>query len=144
MAYNRFDNRRGKKSIEDITKNGSLKSLKEREEYKSKVNEINYKWGVDSPTHLELEGLKPTLGFELETIDGAIPASDQEGLNVAAVHDGSLRGSNGEDPEGGEYVTGVMYGDKGFHHLQRICNVLQKHCRIDRRCGRMNATLLSN
>lgn len=133
--YNRFDNRRGKKSIEDITNPSELKNAKERESYKSKVNNINYEWGVDSPTHLELEGIKPTLGFELETIDGAVSNAEASTLNLAAVHDGSLRGPNGEDPEGGEYVTGVMYGDKGFLHLQKICNVLQRNCKIDKRCG---------
>src|SRR5690606_36983045 len=49
--------------------------------------------------------------------------------------DGSLRANPGEDPTGGEYVTGVLYGDAGFKHFYDICKVLNQHCDIDHRCG---------
>lgn len=135
MAYTRFNNRKSKRKIEELvdvaraTREGSL------ERYKSKVNSDNYQWGVDSPTHLELEGMKYTLGIEIETINGSVPESVYRTLNLEAVHDGSLRGPNGEDPEGGEYVTGVLYGDMGLKHLYKICNSLNKYCEIDKRCG---------
>lgn len=135
MPYNRFNNRRSKRRVEDIIDIKEASSRGQLEAYKAKVNSENYKWGTDSPTHLEFEGHKYTLGFEIETIDGAIPTSIAETLNVDAVHDGSLRGPNGEEPEGGEYVTGVMYGDMGLKHLHKICNTLQKYCEIDKRCG---------
>lgn len=133
MAYEQFQQSRGKKSIGDLVTSKS--QSKEKDELIAKINAENYKWGTDSPTHLELEGLKPTLGFEIETINGPVPLSARKYLNVSAVHDGSLRGPNGEDPQGGEYVTGVLYGDMGFKQLNLLCNTLQKHCEIDRRCG---------
>lgn len=135
MPYKKFNNKVGKQTVEQIVDVRQAISAGKLEAYKAKVNAHNYKWGVDSPTHLELEGLKYTLGFEIETINGALPDSVYKELNLEAVHDGSLRGPNGEDPEGGEYVTGVMYGDMGLKHLYKICNALNKYCDIDKRCG---------
>lgn len=134
MAYERFNQRKSKQTIDKYLK-GKVINQSERDALIKKLNEENYKWGTDSSSHLELEGQKPTLGYEIETINGTVPASVREYLNVEAVHDGSLRGPNGEDPEGGEYVTGVLYGDHGFQQLNKLCNILQKHCKIDRRCG---------
>lgn len=122
MAYTGFNNTKSKLVLKS---GGNV----------METNSYNYKWGMDSPTHLELEGIKPTLGFEIETIKGEVPKSEYADLNIDAVHDGSLRGPNGEDPTGGEYVTGVMYGDMGFKHLHKVCNVLNKYCDIDKRCG---------
>lgn len=135
MAYKRFNNRVGKKTLEDFISVEAAKQSNSLDKYIAKVNKHNFEWGVDSPTHLELEGLTPTLGFEIETINGALPDSVWQKLNLEAVHDGSLRGPNGEDPQGGEYVTGVMYGDMGFKHLYKICQELNKYCDIDKRCG---------
>lgn len=135
MSYNRFNNRRSKRNIESLVDVKEAMKQGRLEEYKAKLNSENYKWGTDSPTHIELEGLKPTLGFEIETIKGSLEPEVYNELNLEAVHDGSLRGPNGEDPTGGEYVTGVLHGDMGLKHLYKICNVLNKSCDIDKRCG---------
>lgn len=35
----------------------------------------------------------------------------------------------------GEYVSGVLIGDAGIMHLQKVCNELNKRCEIDRKCS---------
>lgn len=137
MPYRQFNNTYKKKTVEDVVGKevaGNI-SVKEYQELKASVFKENVKWGVDSATHLELEGLKPTLGFELETISGSLNAEEAANLNVAAVHDGSLRPAGGGDPQGGEYVTGVMYGDAGFAHLHELCRILQRNCTLNYQCG---------
>ena len=93
------------------------------------------KFGTFSPTFRITEGKKYTFGVELETSIGRLFRHDYYDLNVQSVHDGSLRGPNGEDPTGGEYVTGVLTGDMGFNQINKLCSVLSKKCEIDKRCG---------
>jgi hypothetical protein len=99
------------------------------------IKKINLKYGVESLTHKAFEGIKYTYGIELETIGGRVSEEEADGLNFKTVHDGSLRGPNGEDPLGAEYVTGVLIGDSGLTQLAEICRVVGKNCTIDKRCG---------
>lgn len=91
--------------------------------------------GTFSPTFRITEGKKHTFGVELETSIGILQPWHYKDLNIDAVHDGSLRGPNGEDPTGGEYVTGILTGDMGFNQINKICSILSKRCEIDKRCG---------
>ncbi len=91
--------------------------------------------GTFSPTFRITEGKKHTFGVELETSIGILRPWHYKELNIEAVHDGSLRGPNGEDPLGGEYVTGILTGDMGFNQVNKICTTLSKRCEIDKRCG---------
>lgn len=136
--YRKFDNTYYKKTVESVLGRKVTRQDIVTDDYKILSKEImkrNQEMGVDSTTHLELEGIKVTLGHELETVTGSLSVEDAEGLNVKAVHDGSLRGPNGESPLGGEYVTGILYGDAGFIQLHKICKVLSKKCTIDHRAG---------
>lgn len=138
--YVEFNNVQRKTTIKDFygreLKNSDLNTA-EYHKIKASVLKHNIKYGTDSATHRELEGLKPTLGFEIETVKGRIPKEEYIDLNINAEHDGSLRdaGQSSGRAAGGEYVTGVLYGDAGFAHLYKICKVLQKNCVIDGRAG---------
>lgn len=101
----------------------------------SKIKNDNLKYGVSSLTYKAFEGIKYTYGLEIETIGGRISEEEVRNLNFKTVHDGSLRGPNGEDPLGAEYVTGVLTGDSGLTQLSEICRVIAKNCFIDKRCG---------
>lgn len=101
----------------------------------------DYLMGVKSPTYKITEGKKYKFGLEFETIYGRLPEYLDNYLNYNAVHDGSLRGPDGEDPLGGEYVTGVLTGDMGFLQTKRLTYELTRRCKIDKRCGEMLATL---
>lgn len=94
-----------------------------------------FKFGVKSPSYKKTEGKKYSFGVEIETIVGILPAYLDKDLNYEAVHDGSLKGPNGEEPLGAEYVTGVLTGDTGFLQLKRLCNELTRRCKVDKRCG---------
>lgn len=85
--------------------------------------------GVTSNTYIATEGLKNTFGIELETSSGLVSASDYfiNNLNISAVRDGSVRGS--------EYVTGVLKGDAGFNQLYRATKVINKQAKVDKTCG---------
>lgn len=136
--YRKFDNTYYKKTVEDVIGRKVTREDIATEDYKILSREImkrNQEMGVDSTTNLELEGIKVTLGHELETVSGTLSVEEAEGLNFKAVHDGSLRGPSGESPLGGEYVTGVLYGDAGFIQLHKICKILSKKCTIDHRAG---------
>lgn len=101
----------------------------------ARTTEENFKFGIKSPSYKITEGKKYSFGVELETILGVMPAHLDDELNYEAVHDGSLKGPNGEEPMGAEYVTGVLVGDTGFLQLKRLCNELTKRCKVDKRCG---------
>jgi hypothetical protein len=92
-------------------------------------------FGMESPTYLITEGKKTTFGLEIETCIGRLPESYDAILNYSAVHDGSLRGPRGEDPLGGEYVTGVLTGDAGFLQTKKLVDALARNCDIDHRCS---------
>lgn len=125
MKYRKFDNTYHK------IKNFNTENTKDLLDTKKN----NLKFGVESLTYKAFEGIKYTYGIELETIGGAISEEEAKGLNFKTVHDGSLRGANGEDPLGAEYVTGVLIGDSGLTQLAEICRVVGKNCSIDKRCG---------
>jgi len=132
--YRKFDNTYKKKLVNDlltVEKDNSNEIL----ELKKNINKRNIQMGVDSLTHQILEGKKYTFGIEIETSLGRLEEDDVKDLNVKAVHDGSLRGPNGEDPLGGEYVTGVLVGDSGIAQIYEICRILNSKCKIDHRCG---------
>lgn len=95
----------------------------------------DYMFGLKSATYKITEGKKYTFGIEFETIYGLLPRYLDKYLNYNAVHDGSLRGPEGEDPVGGEYVTGVLIGDNGFLQTKRLSYELTRRCKIDKRCG---------
>lgn len=136
--YLKFNNIQHKIKVEEyIGREVTKEDLKDPEYHKivSTIMKRNIKYGVDSLTHLELEGLKPTLGIELETVSGRLTEEDYKDLNFKAVHDGSLRDGNGNEPTGGEYVTGVLYGDAGFAQFYKICQVLNKNTDVDHRAG---------
>lgn len=136
--YRKFNNTYSKKTVQDILGRPVTKKDLVTEEYKLLSKEImkrNQDMGVDSTTHLELEGIKPTIGWEIETVTGSLSEEDAHGINFKTVHDGSLRGPNGESPLGAEYVSGVMYGDAGFIQLHKMCKILSKRCTIDHRSG---------
>jgi hypothetical protein len=88
---------------------------------------LNYKNGTDSPTYLITEGLQYTFGVEIETSSGILPNYLGASLNYKTVRDGSV--------DGGEYVTGVLKGDKGFENAQNLSNELAKRTAIDKKCG---------
>lgn len=138
MPYRKFNNIYRKMVPSDILMRDISDSNKRNEEFqklKASVKKKNIEMGVDSMSHNELEGIKYTLGYEIETVSGRLEEEDVEGLNLAAVHDGSLRGPNREAPQGGEYVSGILYGDAGFKQLYDICKVLNKKCTLDHRAG---------
>jgi len=78
---------------------------------------------------------KYTFGVELETASGYIPEYLDYILDMFCEYDGSLRPEGGGDPVSGEYVTGVLTGNNGLLHLQKICNELSKRCTVDKKCG---------
>lgn len=101
----------------------------------------DYLMGIKSPSFKITEGKRYKFGLELETIYGRLPYYLDNYLNYNAVHDGSLRGPNGEDPVGAEYVTGVLTGDTGFLQSKRLAVEVTRRCKIDKKCGEMLATL---
>lgn len=132
--YRKFNNIYRKLYPEDLVGNVDKNSSTYKKAVKS-VNKNNFEMGVESPTFLEFENIKYTFGVELETIGGSIPPEDSMNLNIKTDFDGSLRGPNGEEPTGAEYVTGVLKGDTGLKQLYNICKVLSKRCKLDYRCG---------
>lgn len=102
----------------------------------NKTNDIshNYKFGLDSNTHLITEGLKYTFGVEIEMADCCFPPHFLTDMNIKVEKDGSIRNTRGEK-YGPEVITGVLKGDKGFEHLQYICNELAKRSELNYTCG---------
>lgn len=90
--------------------------------------------GMSSPTYLIPEGIKYTFGIELEVSRGFIPKwKAARGLNILCIKDGSIDG--GADNGGPEYVTGILTGDTGINHLQKICQELSKRTLVNSTCG---------
>lgn len=92
------------------------------------------KYGKRSLTFLKTEGKRYTFGVEIETVKGRIPPFISSDLNMSAVFDGSLRLEDGE-AHGAEYVTGVLSGDAGLVHLQKIVSEISKRCVINKLCS---------
>lgn len=135
--YRKFDNTYYKQTIEQALGRKLTKedlSSPDVAELSKSILKTNFAMGVDSPTHLEMEGIKKTFGVEIETAFGRLERDEVEHLNVKAVHDGSLRDENG-NVMGGEYVTGVLYGDAGLAQLHELCRVLQTKCTVNDKCG---------
>lgn len=134
--YRKFDNTYSKQSVDNLLVSDiNLKSdSKDLRELTQKIMKRNIQMGVDSLTHMILESKKYTFGVELETSSGRLESDDVVDLNIKAVHDGSLRDADGNTP-GGEYVTGILYGDAGFHQLSEICRVLASKCSLNNKCG---------
>jgi hypothetical protein len=88
---------------------------------KTKLNKKN--------THL-ISPFDFTFGIELETCSGLVTPPEWLNSNVSGVtcmRDGSI--------SGGEYVSPVLNGDRGFEYIQDLCLVLSKYTDIDQNCG---------
>ncbi len=109
--YYKFDERISKSSVED----------KERA----------YRFGLESPSFRITSGLTYTFGVEIECATSFVPPNTKSVFNMSCVRDGSLNGGKG----GPEYVTGVLTGDSGVLHLQKIVNYLASRSTIDKYCG---------
>jgi hypothetical protein len=98
------------------------------------------KYVQDKPnTYIKMLGKKYTFGYEIETASGYLPPRLDQTIFYDAVHDGSLRNSEG-NVIGGEYVTDVLWGDLGLLQLRLLCNELSKRCTINKTCGELIAT----
>lgn len=98
--------------------------------------------GIESKSFRAFEGLKYTFGIELETVSGLYEdyAAVFKGMNVSSVFDGSLRdvdedGNRIGQPWGAEYVTGVLKGDAGLNHVNKLTKILNERCTVDKRCA---------
>lgn len=109
--YNKFEN---KVNIQNLTEKTTA-----------------YKYGLISPSYRSTYSLKYTFGVEIECSKSYVPHNISRVFNMSCVRDGSLNGQKG----GPEYVTGVLVGDAGVMHLQRITNYLSERSTIDRYCG---------
>ena len=94
---------------------------------------LNY--GVYSPTNIINEGKKYWMGLEIETSGGFVPDRVLHKFNVKTMRDGSVRDADGQKYTGAEYVTGVLFGDHGFMHLQNLMKELSKRCFINKTCS---------
>lgn len=85
--------------------------------------------GFPGVSYNSTEGKRYTFGVELETSTGAVPVPvvTSKRLNLNCERDGSV--------DSGEYITGVLQGDAGFIQLHNVLQVLQKRCKIDKKCG---------
>lgn len=93
-----------------------------------------YKEGFKPTTYINTFGKKYSFGVEIETASGFLPPYLDRIIDYSAVHDGSLRDEDGNTP-GGEYVTGVLRGDKGLYQLKLLSNELSKRCTLNKLCG---------
>lgn len=98
--------------------------------------------GMESKSFRAFEGLKYTFGIELETVSGIYEDFHKvfNNMNVASVFDGSLRdvdkdGNRIGQPWGAEYVTGVLKGDAGLNHVNKLTKILNERCTVDKRCA---------
>lgn len=109
----------------------NLSQMKECEysKYKFSTSEKDVEFGNISPTHLITNGMQYTFGIEIETSGGCLPSAIAlaNKLNVSSIYDGSIKG--------GEYVTGVLKGDAGFIHLNKILSLLRQTTTINKTCG---------
>lgn len=79
-------------------------------------------------------GKRYPFGIEIETCSGVVPSYLNKELFFSAVHDGSLRESDG-NVYGGEYVSDILQGDLGLKQLKKLCYQLTKRCLVDKKCG---------
>ena len=101
----------------------------------SKLNIFNknylLKMGVVSPSFVLTEGKHYTFGIELECATTKIDGDTSVKYNWLCTRDGSLNAGNG----GAEFVTGVLQGDTGLHHLNRLLYDLAPVSTVDKYCG---------
>lgn len=98
-------------------------------QYNIQSSDADINRGTISTSYNATKGMKYSFGVEIETSGGQvsyIEAISNE-LNIQCTRDGSIGG--------GEYVTGVLKGDAGFIHLNKILTVLRKHTTLDKKCG---------
>jgi hypothetical protein len=98
----------------------------------SNVNNIS---GSKSSSFIGTEGLKYTFGVEIEMQKCFIPYYLRNELNICCVRDGSINNKQGDRNGGPEFVTGVLHGDSGLVHLNKICNEITKRGILDKSCG---------
>ena len=120
-----FDDCRGDNRSESTFNNhqGSASFLTN----KKLLLEHNKRWGTDSPTFTISNGMQYTFGVEMETDSGYLENDVWNTLNLSGVYDGSINGT--------EYVTGVLKGDYGFNHLNKICKELSIDHQLRQNCG---------
>lgn len=93
----------------------------------------NWQYGARSPTDSILENKNFTFGVELETGWGRV--DEYSDLNLDCVYDGSLKDETGK-AWGGEYVTGILFGDTGVDHLRKIVDRLNESgCGVNSKCS---------
>jgi hypothetical protein len=129
---NFFTSKEAKKKYD--TKKAPTRDYNAIRKFKEDDKKHNMKFGMWSPTDMITENKGYTFGVEIETASGIVPLHLYNELSLQAVYDGSIRDKNG-NKVGKEYVTGVLQGDKGFMHLQKICNQLAKRTTVNRTCG---------
>lgn len=119
-----------------ISKNVAKKLAKQKFWSSFNRSSISYK---ESSSYIP-EHLNYTFGVEIETCKGYIPNRIKNKFNWSCTKDMSIN-SNPDNPvrstagSGGEYVTGVLKGDRGFLHLRDIMKELNKRCEVNRTCG---------
>jgi hypothetical protein len=91
--------------------------------------------GNKSSSYLSTEGINYTFGIEIEMQKCFIPNRLRSELNINCVRDGSINNRQGDRNGGPEFVTGVLSGDAGFLHLNKICNEITKRGELDQSCG---------
>jgi hypothetical protein len=108
--------------------------FKNLKKFQPNDNEFNYRWGLDSPTHLITEGLKYTFGVEIEMADCSFNNKLLQDFNIMVEKDGSITNSRREK-YGPEIITGILKGDQGLAHLQSLCNELANKGEVNHTCG---------
>lgn len=90
---------------------------------------------IQGKTYVLTEGKRYTFGLEFEASKGVLPSYLRKQFNVSCVRDGSLNNHIDRHLGGPEYVTGVLQGDEGIQHTQKLCNELSKRHKINGSCG---------
>lgn len=80
-----------------------------------------------SPSRVLTGGIGYTFGVEFEAAVGELPEAEIKRLQLALMGDSSIGA--------GEYVTGVLHGDRGVKQIKQMCEVLSKHVLVDDGCG---------
>lgn len=109
--------------------------------YQEFGNQCNTRIGSKSASFRGTEGLKYTFGIEIEMQKCYIPSYLRPELNINCVRDGSINNRQGDRNGGPEFTTGVLQGDAGLIHLNKICNEITKRGVLDQSCGKVFATL---
>lgn len=142
MPYD--DNFIKKEGIYESYKNGvfyvSEKLAKEKAVQKVWTSFRNSTSKYNNCSNYILESKPYTFGVEIETSKGYVPPRIRNKFNWDCTRDMSINAipnstNRSTAGSGGEYVTGVLYGDKGIIELSKILNELNKRCEINNTCG---------